>query len=48
MQWIVGIAIEFSTERIGISIDKAFSISFILVGLLLFLSILFYFKSNEN
>ena len=48
IQWIVGIVIEFSTERIGISIDKAFSISFILVGLLLFLSILFYFKSDEN
>ena len=47
IQWIVGIVIEFSTERIGISIDKAFSISFILVGLLLFLSILFYFKSDE-
>ena len=48
IQWIVGIVIEFSTERIGISIDKAFSISFILVGLLLFLSILFYFKSDET
>ena len=48
IQWVVGMVIDFSTERIGISIDQAFSISFILVGLLLLLSILFYFKSDET
>ena len=48
IQWIVGIVIEFSTERIGVSIDKAFSISFVLISFLLLLSILFYLKSDET
>ena len=48
VQWITGIIIQYSTDRLGISIQKAFSLSFIIVGFFLFLSILFYLKTDEE
>ena len=48
VQWITGLVIEFATEKVGITLQKAFSISFMIVGFLLLLSILFYLKSDEG
>ena len=48
VQWITGLVIEFATEKAGLSLQNAFSVSFIIVGFLLFLSILFYLKSDEE
>ncbi|MBF96518.1 MAG: hypothetical protein CFH34_01123 [Alphaproteobacteria bacterium MarineAlpha9_Bin4] len=47
VQWITGLLIEFTTEKVGFSFEKAFSASFLMVSFFLFLSILFYFKSDE-
>ena len=48
IQWITGFVIDYLTEKAKFSLQAAFSFAFILVSLLLFLSILFYLKADED
>ena len=48
VQWITGVVIEYSTTVFGLSLQQAFSICFVLVSSFLFLSIIFYLKSDEG
>ena len=48
IQWITGFVIDYVTEVKGFSVEKGFSISFVIVAISMVLSILFYIGVDEG
>ena len=48
VQWMTGFIIDYSTHIIGLKIEQGFSIAFLIIAIFLFISLLFYLKSDEE